>query len=160
MPPAIGRTVPAPRIGGVIALSPDVDDALLLPHVLGDLRKRGCDARLGADGALVIASGSVNRGSVLGFVSCGLIWLGPGRVMHFTFSLRGGLLLCLAVAPVAAGLGWFCIGSAELAAFGLLAPVLWLYGANHVLTAIRVPAHLAGLCRSAPLRPADRVENP
>ena len=93
---------------------------------------------------------SERRGSVLGFVSDGLVWLERDRSLRYAFSLRGGLLLCLVLSPLAAGLAWFGLGSAGLAAFGLLAPVLWLYGANHVLTALRVPAHMAWLCRTAP----------
>ena len=96
---------------------------------------------------------SERRGSVLGFVSDGAVWLGPDRSLRFAFSLRGGLLLCLLLAPVAAGLTWATLGSPELAAFWLVAPVLWLYGANHVITAVRVPAYMTSLCRTAPVQP-------
>jgi len=101
---------------------------------------------------LVVRSRSDARGSVLGFVSDGLVWLERDRSLRYAFSLRGGLLLCLILAPIAAGLAWFALDSAGLAVFGLLAPVLWLYGANHVLTAIRVPTHMEWLCRTAPVR--------
>lgn len=105
-----------------------------------------------ADGVLVVRSRSDGRGSVLSFVSDGLVWLGRDRSLRYAFSLRGGLLLCLILSPIAAGLAWFTLESAGLAMFGLLAPVLWLYGANHVLTAIRVPAHMERLCQTAPVR--------
>ena len=139
-------------MAGQVQLAASCDQARLLPHVLDDLRARGCKACLDADGMLVVRSRSDARGSVLGFVSDGLVWLERDRSLRYAFSLRGGLLLCLVLSPIAAGLAWFALDSAGLALFGLLAPVLWLYGANHVLTAIRVPAHMERLCREAPLR--------
>ena len=153
------RLVAAPRVTGRVVLPASCDETRLLPHILDDLRARGCEAFLAADGVLVVQGRSERRGSVLGFVSDGLVWLERDRTLRCAFSLRGGLLLCLVLSPIAAGLAWFGLGSAGLAVFGLLAPVLWLYGANHVLAAIRVPAHMARLCRTAPTRrpgPWDR----
>lgn len=66
------------------------------------------------------------------------------------FSTLDGLQLCAILSVVAAGLAWLTLDSAGLGAFGLLAPLLWLYAANRVLTEIRVPALLERLCRSAP----------
>ena len=150
--PVPAHVVAAPRVAGRVRLLASCDEARLLPHVLDDLRARGCEARLEADGMLVVRSRSEARGSVLGFVSDGLVWIERDRSLRYAFSLRGGLLLCLILASVASGLAWFGVGSAGLAVFGFLAPVLWLYGANHVLTATRVPAHMAWLCRTAPAR--------
>lgn len=158
--PASARFVAAPRVAGRVSLPASCDEACLLPHILDDLRKRGCEACLEADGMLVVQSRSDARGSILGFVSDGLVWVERDRSLHYAFSMRGGLLLCLLLSPIAAGLAWFALDSAGLAVFGLLAPLVWLYGANHVLTAIRVPAHMAWLCRTAPARqlgPWDRL---
>ena len=90
-------------------------------------------------------------GSIFAVVTNGLVWLAPGRRLQYAFSLRGALLLCLVVAPMAAALAWFTLDSAGLALFGLVAPVLWLYGGNHVMTMIRVADHFGRLCGSAPL---------
>ena len=150
--PVPARLVAAPRVAGLVRLPASCDEARLLPHVLDDLRARGCEACLEADGMLVVRSRSDARGSVLSFVSDGLVWLERDRSLRYAFSLRGGLLLCLILSPIAAGLAWFTLDSAGLAVFGMLAPVLWLYGANHVLTAIRVLVHMERLCRTAPVR--------
>ncbi|MGU3664921.1 hypothetical protein ACLBX9_12110 [Methylobacterium sp. A49B] len=123
--------------------------------MLADLHRRGCRAHLTPGEVLIVSSGSDGRGSVLGFVTDGIIRHGPDRTLHYAFSLQGGLMLCLAVSAIAAGLGGFALDSPALAIFGLLAPILWLYGANHLAAAVRVPAYLHRLCRAAPNR---RVE--
>ena len=148
--PLPGCSVRPPRIAGQMALPPGCDALRLLPHMLADLRRRGCDAQLDAEGRLVIRNGSNSRGSVLAVVSNGVVWVAPGRVLHYAFSLRGVLLLCLGIALVAACLAWFTLDSAWLAGFGLLAPVVWLFGANWVIATIRVPEYLRRLCGSAP----------
>jgi len=53
------------------------------------------------------------------------------------------------LSPVAGGLAWFGTGDPGLVVFGLLAPLLWLYGANLVIAYARVPGWLGRLCREA-----------
>lgn len=134
-------------------MAPDCDGPRLLVHVLADLHRRGCPALLGDDGVIIVQGRSESRGSVLGFVDDGRIGLGhlgAVRTLDYAFSTRGGLQLCAGLSVVAAGLAWFTLGSPGLTAFGMLAPLLWLYGANFVMTTLRVPAWLGQLCRSAP----------
>ncbi len=141
------------RFQGTIAVPPSCDTARSLPHVLADLQGRGCPAHLTSDGVLLIEGRSESRGSALAFVDNGWVQLGPtgdACALEYGFSTLGGLQLCAILSVVAASLAWFTLGSAGLTAFGFLAPLLWLYGANRVMTGIRAPALLERLCHSAP----------
>ena len=141
------------RVHGAVPVPRNQDKALLLTHVRANLLRRGCPTRLAADDVLLIDGRSERRGSVFGFIDGGWIRLEHHRqacVLAYEFSTLGGLQLCAGLSLVAGSLGWFAVGSVGLAAFGLLAPLLWLYGANRVMTAIRVPDLLARLCASAP----------
>ena len=145
-------------IRGSVPLPPDCDGSLLLADVLADLHRRGCSAVLGDDGAILVQGRTEGRGSVLAFIDGGRIGLGRhGAVptLNYAFSTRGGLQLCAGLSVVAAYLAWFALESLGLAAFGALAPLLWLYGANFVMTAIRVPAWLAQLSMRTPKMKPD-----
>ncbi len=75
--------------------------------------------------------GSESRGSVLGIVDDGRIGrghLGAVRTVDDAFSTRGGFQLCAGLSVVASGLAWLTLESPGLTAFGMLAPLPWLYG--------------------------------
>ena len=146
----------APRIRGVIALPAETDRDRLLPYILADLRARECQVRAPDADVLVVEQGTPGRGSVLAFVDGGgTIRLDRANaVLRFDFSTAGGLLLCTMLSPVCGGAAWFGLdGDPALTVFGLVMPILWLYGANYGIGCIRVPALLDRLCREAPRRP-------
>jgi hypothetical protein len=158
--PATRLFAQAVCIRGTVALPRDCDGRLLLAKVLKDLHRRGCPAVLGDDGVILVQGRTEGRGSVLAFVDGGRIGLGRrGAVptLVYAFSTRSGLQLCAVLSVVAACLAWFALESPGLTVFGALAPLLWLYGANFVMTAIRVPAWLAQFSMCAPkMKPDER----
>lgn len=146
-----------PRVSGRVLVAGGIGPALL-PRVLRAARDLGCDARLDAPDRLVLESGASGRYSPLSFVDGGTIWSateGGAAVLRYDLSTTGAFLLCAGLSPVAAGLAWFGTGDPGLTAFGLLAPPLWLYGANLVIARARMPGWLGHLCREA--APADPV---
>jgi hypothetical protein len=103
---------------------------------------------------LCLESGASGRYSPLSFVDGGAIWPtteAGAPVLHYDLSTQGGFLLCAGLSPVAAGLAWFGTEDAGLTAFGLLAPLLWLYGANLLIARVRVPEWLRH-CQPPPPR--------
>ena len=129
----------------------DCDEVALLRHVQTDLEERGCRVRADGDKRLVLETGAPGRYSPLSFVDCGAVWLAAepyGTVLRYDLSTAGGLLLCLLLSLVCAATAWFTLESIGLAVFGLLAPVVWLYGANYALACVRVPGLLGRLCRA------------
>lgn len=150
--PSCYLKVRAPRVRDSITLPPRCDEAELISYMLAVLRGRGYRADLTPDEVLIVSSRSDGRGPILNFVTDGIVWHSPDRTLYYAFSLRGGLTLCLALSAIAAGLGRFAFDSSSLAIFGLLAPILWLYGANHLVASVRVLAHLRRLCKATPTR--------
>lgn len=138
-----------PRVRGRVLLAAG---QVPLPRVLAAALALGCEARLETPDRLVLESGASGRYSPLSFVDGGAVWLATENgvpVLRYDLSTAGAFLLCLGLSPVAGGLAWFGTGDAGLTAFGLLAPLLWLYGANLVITRARVPGWLARLCQEA-----------
>lgn len=134
-----------PRVSGLVPVADGGAGPSLLPHVLQAARALGCDARMEAPDRLCLESGASGRYSPLSFVDGGTIWLATeagAPVLRYDLSTQGGFLLCAGLSPVAAGLAWFGTGDAGLTAFGLLAPPVWLYGANLLLARMRVPEWL------------------
>ena len=116
---------------------------------------RECRVRADGDTRLLLESSAPGRYSPLSFVDGGAIWLAKergGTVLRYDLSTTGGLLLCLLLSPACAAVAWFTLHDAGLALFGLVMPVLWLYGANYVTACVRVPGLLGRLCRAAPSR--------
>jgi len=143
-----------PRVRGRVPLTAGQAP---LPHVLAAARALGCEVRLEAPDRLVLESGASGRYSPLSFVDGGAVWVsveGGVPVLRYDLSTAGAFLLCLGLSPVAGSLAWFGTGDPGLTAFGLLAPPLWLYGANLLIARARVPGWLARLCReAAPMGP-------
>ena len=145
--------VPAPHVRGRVRVPPGCDAAALMRHVQADLLTRECRVRADGDTRLVLESGAPGRYSPLSFVDGGVVWLSAepgGTVLRYDLSTAGGLLTCLVLSPVCGAVAWFMFGDAGLALFGLLAPVVWLYGANYVTACVRVPGLFGRLCRTAP----------
>ena len=150
-------SVPAPRIRGSVTVPPGCSRLALLGHVRADLLARGCQVRADGEGRLVLDSGAPGRYSPLSFVDGGTVWLSDengGTTLRYDLSTAGGLLLCLFLSPVCCAVAWFALRNWVLALFGLLAPVIWLYGANYLLACVRVPALFARVCRAAPAQAA------
>ena len=150
----------APHVRGFVPLPTGTDRDSLMVHILADLRTRECQVRVTDADELVVEQGTPGRGSVLAFVDDGgTIRLDRSSgVLTYDFSTAGGLLLCGILSPVCGGFAWFGLdGDPMLTTFALVMPVLWLYGANYALSCARVPAFLAGLCQTAPGRPAGPV---
>ena len=143
----------APRVWGRVDVPAECDPDRLLGHLAAALRDRGCAVRLLPGGCLAVDSGSAGRGSVLAFVDGGTVRLSrSGDHLDYEFTTAGGLLLCAILSPLCGGLAWFTLGSAGLAVFGLLMPLVWLFGANYLTTVVRVRGFLARLCAAAPQR--------
>ena len=137
----------------------DMDGPTLMAHLLSDLQACECQVRMVGENELVVEQGTPGRGSVLSFVDSGgtirLTTEGEGRALVYEFSTASGLLLCALLSLVCGAAAWFALdGDRELTAFGVVMPLLWLYGANYVTACIRVPGLLARLCRTTPRRAA------
>ena len=147
----------APHVRGAVLVPDDADELEVLAHVLTDLRARACQVRVAGADELVVEQGTRGRGSVLSFIDNGgtirLVATGGRHLLAYDFSTAGGLLLCAVLSLVCAAAAWFALDhDPGLTVFGLLAPLLWLYGANYVNSCVRVPGLLARLCETAPRR--------
>ncbi len=131
-----------------------------MAHVLAELRARRCQVRVTAEPGLIVEQGTPGRGSVLAFVDDGgtirLDATGGHLALAYDFSTAGGLLLCAVLSPVCGGAAWFALdGDPALTIFGLVMPLLWLYGANYVTSCIRVAGLFSRLCDTAPRQLQD-----
>ena len=138
------------RGGGALPIDPAADREALMPQLSEGLRSAGCTVEPGP-GRVKVVSGSPGRGSVFSFVDGGAVWLeqaGGRTVLRYEFSTVGGFRTCVALSLFAGTVSWFTLGDGWLTAFGFAAPILWLYGANYVMSALRVPARLHRMCVS------------
>ncbi len=135
------------QVRGSLPLDPAGDGAAVMRRVEQGLRGLACDVAV--DGMRVLVRrGSPGRFSPFSFINGGAVWLDAGR-LRYDFSTAGFLVLSLAMAAFAGTAAWLSFADPWLTGFGLLAPVLWLYGANYVLTAIRVRSWLSRSSRAA-----------
>ncbi len=141
-----------PHVRGRVPVPPGNNGRAVLARVMRDLQGRECQVRLDGSDRLVLDSGTAARYSPLALVDGGEIRLladAGGTVLHYDLSTRTVFLFCAAASLVCAALAWFGLGSGWLAVFGLVAPVLWLYGANYAVTCVRVPGLLRHLSLDA-----------
>ncbi|MGI4939784.1 MAG: hypothetical protein ACRYHQ_04335, partial [Janthinobacterium lividum] len=121
--------------------------------VMKGLQARQCQVRMEGDNHLCVERCTPGRYAPLSFVDNGEIRLqmeSHGIVLFYDFSTQGGFMLCALFSPICAIMAWLRTGIWQLTLFGLVAPMLWLYGANYVIARVRVPGLLWQLCQDGP----------
>ena len=139
------------RIRGTVLLNPGIDRAALMPRLAAGLRGMGCQAVVNGN-HLRLESGSPDRYSVLAFVDGGDIWLqgtDQALLLRYNMPTLGGLRLCGILSLAAGAVSWFSLGEPWLTVFAFVTPVAWLYGANFVISSVRIPGRLRRLCDAA-----------
>ena len=140
------------HVRGSIGLNAAVDRPALMARIEQGLRAIGCELTAEVD-RIHVASGSDGKYTPLAFVDGGDVWLEErsGKLaLRYDMPTLRSLYLCLALSVVAGIVAWFNFGDDWLTWFAVAMPVVWLYGANYVTSAIRVPGRLRDLCAGRP----------